>query len=63
MNTNAVLVPTHKRSSRIIKFLDAIVKNSLISDIYLGIDKNDPQLSEYNEIVSNLPKPNCVKII
>jgi hypothetical protein len=63
MNTNAVLVPTHNRSSRILKFLDAIVKNSLISDIYLGIDKTDPHLSEYNKIVGKLPKPNCVKIM
>ena len=63
MNTNAVLVPSHNRSSRIPKFLDAIVKNSLISDIYLGIDRTDSQLDEYNRILNSLPKPNCVKIM
>ncbi len=63
MNTNAVLVPTHNRAARIIKFLEAVVKNSLISDIYLGIDKTDPQLNEYKELVSKFPKSNYVKII
>ena len=63
MNTNAVRVPTHKISSRILKCIEALIKNFLISDIYLGIDNSDPKLNDYREILQSQQKFDNVRII